>query len=72
MEENLAKLKASVVGSRAGPRLTAGNDGGKDDSTEEAIDMLDTEAGRQDYNAPDETSDGHYEVGPPFLAEHSE
>jgi len=31
MEENLAKIKASVGGSRAGPRLTAGNDGGKDD-----------------------------------------
>jgi len=40
MEENPAKVRASAVGSSAGPRLTAGNDGGKDDATEGATSLL--------------------------------
>jgi len=72
MEENPAKFKASAVGSSTGPRLTAGNDGGKDDATEEAMDMLDAERGREDEDAPDDTSDSDEEVGHPSLAEDSE
>ena len=72
MEENPAKLEASAVGSSAGPRLTAGNDGGKEDATEGAMDMLDAERGREDEYAPDDTSDSDEEVGPPSLAEDSE
>jgi len=72
MEENPAKFKASAVGSSTVPRLTAGNDGGKDDATEEAVDMLDAERGREDEDAPDDTSDSDEEVGHPSLAEDSE
>jgi len=72
MEENPAKVKASAVGSSAGPRLTAGNDGGTDDAREGAMDMLDAERGREDEYVPDNTSDSDDEVGPPSLAEYSE
>jgi len=60
------------VWSSAGPRLTAGNDGGKDDATEEVMDKLDAERGREEEHAPDDTSDSDEEVGPPSLAEDSE
>jgi len=71
-EENPAKVEASAVASSAGPRLTAGNDGGKNEATEGAMDMLDAERGREDEYFPDDTSDSDDEVGPPSLDEDSE
>jgi len=72
MEENPAEVMASAVASSAGPMLTAGNDGGKDDATEGAMDILDAERGREDEYAPDDTSDSDEEFGPPSLAEDRE
>jgi len=68
MEENPAKVETSAVGSSAGPRLTAENDGDKDGATEGAMDMLDAEGGREDEYSPDDTSDSDNEVGPPSFA----
>jgi len=72
MEENPVKLEASADGSSAGPLLTAGNDGCKEDATKGAMDILDAERGREDEYAPDDTFDSDDEVGPPSRAEDSE
>jgi len=72
MEENPPKVEESAVGPSAAPRLTADNDGGKDDATEGAMDMLDAEREREDEYAPDDTSDSDDEAGPLSLAEDSE
>jgi len=72
MEEDPSKVGSSAVGSSARSRMTADYDRDEDNGTGKATDMLDAEAGRQDINAPDDTSDSDNAVGPPSLAEHSE
>jgi len=72
MEENPTKVEDSAVGSSDAPRLTADNDGGRDDATEGAMDMLDAERGRENEYAHDDTSDSDDEIGPPSLAEDCE
>jgi len=68
MEENLANVETSVVGSSAGPRLTAEYVGDKDGVTEGAVDMLGAEGGREDEYSPDDTSDSDNEVGSPSFS----
>jgi len=71
MEETPTQVDESELWSSAGPRLTAGNDGGKDDATRGEIYMLDAERGREDEYAPDDNSDSDEEVVSPSLAEDS-